>query len=146
MKKFRVWIPNEDRYLPQNEIVEFTSNAYGELVSVHSIYKDIYFIGTSGKEYCILEQYINRNDSNNEELYENDIVEWYKIPLKYALKNDPNNTRYRDVITMDRFPKFWLRNEEFGNEGDELVDIQYCIKIGNINQHPELLKGECYGR
>jgi len=46
----------------------------------------------------------------------------------------------RDVVTLERF-RFWLKNESFGWEGEDLWNPEYCEIIGNIYDHPHLLKG-----
>ena len=40
----------------------------------------------------------------------------------------------RDVVTMDRFPWFWLENEEFGYEGEDLQSPEEYEIIGHIHQ------------
>lgn len=47
----------------------------------------------------------------------------------------------RDVVTLERF-RFWLENESFGWEGEDLWNPEYCEIIGNIHDHSHLLKGE----
>ena len=37
-----------------------------------------------------------------------------------------------DIATMDRFPMFWLENESFGYEGEDLEDCSDWKIIGNI--------------
>ena len=39
-----------------------------------------------------------------------------------------------DVATMDRFPGFWLKNESFGWEGEELETPEDWVIIGNIHE------------
>lgn len=42
-----------------------------------------------------------------------------------------------DVATMDRFPRFWLKDERFGYEGEELEDFEDWEKIGNVYETEE---------
>ena len=35
-----------------------------------------------------------------------------------------------DIATMERFPSYWLKNESFGYEGEELEDPEDWIIIG----------------
>lgn len=45
-----------------------------------------------------------------------------------------------DTATMDEFPRFWLKNECFGYEGEELEDFEDWEVIGNAYDNPELLE------
>ena len=48
----------------------------------------------------------------------------------------------RDVVTMSRFPVFWLEHEGFGYEGDDLERPDEFTVIGNIHANPELMEAE----
>lgn len=39
-----------------------------------------------------------------------------------------------DIATMDRFPCYWLKKEEFGWEGEELETPEDWVIIGNIHE------------
>lgn len=81
-------------------------------------------------DYDVLMQYTGLKDKNGKEIYEGDIV-------KFEKRWD--NKELSDVVTMERFPRYWLKNETFGYEGEELDDPQECEVIGNIYQGPELI-------
>ena len=91
-------------------------------------------------------EYTGLHDKNGKEIYEGDIVkqmdiDWDKTssdtePVNYVMKET-----MRDVVTMDRFPCYWLKNEHFGYEGEDLIANEDCEIIGNIYENPELLKG-----
>lgn len=73
----------------------------------------------------IAEQFTGLKDKNEREIYEGDIV---------ALNEQI------DVVDLSRF-RYWLRNEDFGYEGEGLISPDYCEVIGNIHENPELLGG-----
>ena len=39
-----------------------------------------------------------------------------------------------DIATMDRFPCYWLKNEDFGWEGEDLQTPENWIIVGNIHE------------
>lgn len=49
--------------------------------------------------------------------------------LRYKFISD-----YTDVATLDRLPKFWLKNEKFGYEGEGLEEPEDWVIIGNIHE------------
>lgn len=92
---------------------------------------------------------------NGKDIYEGDIVremiedfsftnEWKEDDPRWKdeslFEPMPMKEIMRDVVTMERFPCFWLKKEGFGYEGEDLVMHQNCEIIGNIHQNPELLK------
>ena len=92
------------------------------------------------------EQFLGFLDRNKHYIYEGDILARWDID--YDAWNDldyngdapyklDNGTR--DVATMERFPRFWLRNESFGYEGEDLETSSEWEVIGNIHENPELL-------
>jgi len=112
-----------------------------------------------------LRQFTGLRDKNGKEIYEGDIVrkidfgyakrsdiygldfdEWLKVNnvLSYEIEDDDFVKYYYvtlvDVVVMDRFPRFWLKSESFGYEGEDLVEPSDCEVIGNIYEHPEMLQ------
>ena len=75
-------------------------------------------------------------DKNVVPIYEGDIVKFmsekfddsdvdYEHPIPYEV--------HRDEVTMDRFPVFWLEDEDFGYEGENLREPEHSEVIGNIH-------------
>ena len=137
--KFRIWDGKKMTY-PQT--VEIGINGVNGLTS------GSYQLDDGG--YCTsayVMQFTGLLDKQGKEIYEGDIVkqmdiDWDKTssdtePVNYVMKET-----MRDVVTMDRFPCYWLKNEHFGYEGEDLIANEDCEIIGNIYENPELLKGE----
>lgn len=109
-------------------------------------------------------QFTGLKDRNGQEIYEGDIIrvieigfaeekddiynfdEWAKEVISYVVDHDGYVTYeysvLNDVVVLDRFPRYWLKNESFGYGGEDLIDPGNCEVIGNIYEHPHLLKGE----
>ena len=97
-------------------------------------------IPTSSK---IVEQFTGLFDRNGNEIFEGDIlVKWeedYDFELTDENPDWPIIQTIKDVATMNRFPIYWLENESFGFEGEDLERPSNWEVIGNIHQSPELL-------
>ena len=75
-------------------------------------------------------------DSNGKDIYEGDIVE---------LTNDGKfliGDYYKaDKFIVDLNTRTWLKGEEFGYEGEGLIDWEDTVVIGNIYENQEIFKG-----
>ena len=90
----------------------------------------------------ILMQFTGLLDKQGKEIYEGDIVRIWDYGFKNG-NEDGDFDLYQDMgidkVTMNRFPVYWLENEEFGYEGEDLINPEHCEVIGNIYENASLL-------
>jgi len=157
--RFRMWLLNAKKWVDPPSHCYISGN--GE--ALHIIPGTEGFVGLDSQErtknkgdYVDVQFFMGLKDKNGKEIWEGDIViqketDWDAIASRYPNDQWKNEDidfdcpefqieAMRDVATMDRFPSFWLINEQFGYEGEELIDCDYCEVIGNIYDNPELLK------
>jgi uncharacterized phage protein (TIGR01671 family) len=132
--KFRVWdAENKEMFYPKK--IEWNNQGELRFFNKNSMWNiDM-----------VIMQFTGLKDKNGKDILEGDIVkqmdiDWDKTssdtePVNYVMKET-----MRDVVTMDRFPCYWLKNEHFGYEGEDLIANEDCEIIGNIYENQELLK------
>ena len=160
--KFRAWDGEKMHY----DTVPFAIRPDGIMCIGSKGYNETQFNVETNID-CIAKavmQYTGLRDKNGKEIWEGDIVrkviwgykakreiedfdEWLQIERVITYEIDGEYISYyyddgRDVVTMERFPTYWLKNESFGWEGEDLWDPEYCEVIGSVHEHPHLLEGE----
>lgn len=77
---------------------------------------------------------IGKKDKTGKEICIGDIVEFV-----YYYYDEHKPYKIRDVVTLER-KGYWLENESFGWEGEDLINPEETKVIGNVKDDPELLK------
>ena len=117
--KFRAWDGSRNKMQTSPKFVEFNFSSDGELFAKN------YAIGGALQMLPVM-QFTGLLDANSVEIYEGDIVDWVG-GIFYIMWEDSDASF------------FAVRSDEvFAESGQELADS--CVVIGNIHQHPELLK------
>jgi len=127
--KFRAWDKVKKEWIPISSLECFHT---GEVLQVKRMWNRKHF---SIKSDCILVQFTGLKDKNGKEIWEGDIVQF----------NDYEWEEYkgRKIFTVELgIPRFWLKEELFGYEGELLKEPENCKVIGNIYENPELLEAK----
>lgn len=134
--KLRAWHKKDGVMLPVDAIDFGEKWVSHEAVSVAGRHAPD-FDRLSWLDEVELMQYTGLKDKDGVEMYEGDIVSW----LGYGEDTDwmEETEQGRDVVTMDRFPYYWLKNEEH-EWGEGLIYPENVTVIGNVHETPELLE------
>lgn len=117
-------------------------------------YKDEQCKNTISERICLEFSWSNAEwctgltDKNGKQIFEGDVLakqgidygspEWEKYEANNYNGEEPITTIKKDFCTLDKF-RFWLENEHFGWEGEDLESPEYWLIIGNIHDNPELI-------
>ena len=98
---------------------------------------------TKTEQKAWLAQGKTKEEWDGKEIYEGDIVRIWD----YGFKNEDEDSEFglfqdmgTDKVTMERFPRYWLENESFGYEGEDLINPDNCEVIGDIYRNADLLE------
>lgn len=139
--KFRVWLIPPQKMISDEDR---ETNGWFPSGGHHPDYYEDKF-GISQRitnENIVWMQYTGVKDKNGKEIYEGDIVITTQIDFDkagYVQEVTGDEPKVKDIVTMNRFPVFWLEHEKFGHEGELLQDPSECEVIGNIHEKWELL-------
>lgn len=92
----------------------------------------------------VLMQYTGLKDKFGKEIYEGDVVKEIVLNYDYDEIDNPNVPRYKERVSkiVYRHHGFWVDDEDFGWEGENLWEWGNLEIIGNVYENPELLKIE----
>jgi uncharacterized phage protein (TIGR01671 family) len=138
--KFRAWDADRKRMHTTPKWVEFKVNASGELSALN--YNFV------GKEVLLpLMQFTGLYDANGVEIYEGDIVEYNPYHnLGHSYKKEISSVIWGETGDSDGWSHGkhyeWIAGQcSLADIADsDYKDEAYCKVIGNIYEHPEILK------
>lgn len=127
--KFRVWSKNENKYLSQDDLVNFwiRPNDFTTcFMEWRSGFDGETMFETKESDF-VYQQYTGLKDKNNKEIYDGDILQYNN--LRYEVRWD----EYEWKAVCSYYNKYhWPTIEPFGLVGCSIV-------VGNTFENPELL-------
>ena len=145
--KFRIYHKGRKAWLHDTE---HAISLFGETIMFGEIWRmpDDSGIPISEMNECIAMQFTGLRDKNGKEIYEGDIIKWYTDSMwKFGklyygdagweiewLKSDPAWDRQIEREYIFKVQSFWPLSD------DRYIQDSKLEVIGNIYEHPELLK------
>jgi uncharacterized phage protein (TIGR01671 family) len=122
--KFRAWDALNKQWLLGYELPNLGGfSMLGEVMVFGEYQRMLSSFSLDDWDKIILMQFTGLLDKNGKEIYEGDIVKWY------------NKISY--IVYMDK--GFWVNDEAYGWEGEDLWNWEQMEVIGNIYENPELI-------
>ena len=141
--KFRAWDGIRKRMMTSPKFVEFRFNNKGRLDAVN-------YNPKGGLQNLELMQFTGLTDKNGVDIYESDIlafhVDWAEQPNKEVIFDD----EFHSYVLLSGIEKEWVakgsNHYKYWTTDEDNIYLLHqaesydCEVIGNIYQHPELLK------
>ncbi len=141
--KFRVWCKNNKEW----------EKHYCEIGKDGALWhRDKSGIHIINKKTHIIQFYTGLKDAKNCEIFEGDIVKWYK-EWEWVISGDKNVIEYALFQVVFENGAFWVRmiEEDYEDRNCRLVrsacedkfgdiEVPMCEVVGNIYENPELLE------
>lgn len=132
--RFRAW-DNKNKKFP---FIGF--HLYGE-ITMFDVLKQYTF---EESLTCLeFQQFTGVQDKHGNDIYEGDIVRWNKKCYDWD-KPEGEEEFFKEKISFIEYVghSFWVNDENFGWEGEDLWDWNQLEVIGNVYQHSDLLPKE----
>lgn len=135
--KFKVWfLVDKEMHLTTKLVYKLNPDFNPEQdISVDN--PPYYLIQVDGNLIpCVIMQFTGRQDMKGVDIYDHDIIKRYYKEFDF----DNNEYNQKEGVSyieyLDR--GFWIKDESFGWEGEELWNWEKIEVIGNMFQNPEL--------
>lgn len=138
--KFRVWDKANKKmyYLAESQMSQISLSINNEF---WGLFDGVNRICGNADNSGVLMQFTGLLDKNGKEIYEGDIVKVKDNNYAYCEIDNPNVPRwiYKNHKVIFRHGWFQAEDNDFGWEGENLIDLTKGEIIGNIHQDPKLL-------
>jgi len=135
--KFRAWDVTQQQYVSEYDTGDYSPVEFNSKGNATTSYKDLGCACDPSNacggcydewveaENIIVEQFTGLTDCNGVDIYEGDRVQ---------ISKDSYGGQRGEIDTVDLSGfRLWLENEEFGYEGERLVNPEQCKIIGTIH-------------
>jgi uncharacterized phage protein (TIGR01671 family) len=134
--KFKVWdLVEKKMSFLTNELIYKLNNEFNPDLDI-SESNAPYFCLLKLWVPCVIMQFTGKQDMKGVDIYDHDIIKRYYKEFDF----DNNEYNQKEGISyieyLDR--GFWIKDESFGWEGEELWNWEKIEVIGNMFENPEL--------